>query len=235
MTSSDAQIWVGIVGTLVTIAISVLGVLNFQRRRDRSAAVGAAFRELVDALASENTTRQIAAAILMRRFFDSRSEQGSAHRAYATETIAVIASLLRKAETSHIQKVLGDGLRYAPSLAHADLQNCNLTEIYLGQRQDETKAVDLTHADLYEADLTDASLKGVHAQKAVFYKATLVNTVLTDADLTDADFREANLAGARFGNARIDGARFAGATDIPAAITARLDADGKVAPVESAK
>src|ERR1035437_2458037 len=79
MTTSDIQIWVGIAGSLVTISVSVLGILNFQLRRDRSAAVGAAFKDVVDSLASHNPTLRMAAAILLRRFFDSRSEQGAAH------------------------------------------------------------------------------------------------------------------------------------------------------------
>ena|ERR1035437_7478171 len=85
MTTSDIQIWVGIAGSLVTISVSVLGILNFQLRRDRSAAVGAAFKDVVDSLASHNPTLRMAAAILLRRFFDSRSEQGAAHRSYAEE------------------------------------------------------------------------------------------------------------------------------------------------------
>jgi uncharacterized protein YjbI with pentapeptide repeats len=225
MTTSEIQIWVGIIGSLVTIGVSVLGVLNFQRKRVRSAAVGAAFKDVVDSLASDNATLRMAAAILLRRFFDIHSEQGAAHLSYANEAVAVIAGLLRGSETGPIQKVLADGLRYAPSLAHADLQECNLTNAYLGRKNGDDKIVDLTYADLYEANLTGASLKGVNAAGAVFAGATLMNTVLSGADLTDADFRSAKLEGAKFDGARIDGAQFSGALDVPADVTNRLNVE----------
>ncbi|MER5912937.1 pentapeptide repeat-containing protein [Streptomyces sp. NPDC001982] len=234
MAASDVQVWTGIVGTFVTVGVSVLGVLNFQRKRDRSAAVGAAFRDVVESLASDNTTQQMAAAILMRRFFDHNSEQGAGRTPYANEAIAVIAGLLRESPTGQIQKVLADGLRYAPSLSRADLQGCNLARAYLGNREGDRKVVDLTHADLFEADLTGASLRGVTASGAVFYRATLVNAVLVDADLTRADFREARLTGARFRGARLDGAQFSGATDIPADVARRLDPAGNAVSEEHA-
>lgn len=231
MNTSDLQIWVGILGTLATIVVSVLGVLNFQRRRDRAATVGTAFKEVVEALASENATRRLAAAILMRRFFDVHAEQGSAGAPYAKEAIAVIAALLRQTETGQMQKVLADGLRFAPSLARCDLQACNFTRAYLGRRKGDPKAVNLADADLFEADLTGASLKGVHAPGAVFFRATLVNTVFTDAVLSGADFRDATLTGARFTGAHLEGADFSGAVDVPQDVAVRLDVDGKVVSV----
>jgi Pentapeptide repeats (8 copies) len=233
MTTAELQIWVGILGTLVTIGVSVLGVLNFQSRRDRRAAVGSAFKDLVDGLASNDDTRRMAAAILMRRFFDKHSEQGAARRAYAKETVAVIAGLLRGCETGVIQKVLADGLRYAPSLKLADLQHCNLAGAYLGSKKKirpliRSTRVDLTEADLFEADLTAASLKNARARNAVFYRATLVKTVLSGADLTNANFRESQLRGAEFDDARLEGAIFSDAADIPKAIAHRLDSEGRV-------
>lgn len=223
MTTGEVQIWVGIIGSLVTIGVSVLGALNFQRRRDRAAAVGTAFKDVVTSLASDNETLRMAGAILLRRFFDIRSEQGGGRLSYANEAMAVIAGLLRQeSQPGSVQKVLADGLRYAPSLAQADLQGCNLTGAYLGRKKGDTKIVNLTNADLFGANLTRASLKGVNAAGAVFVEATLVGTVLSDADLTGADFRAAQLDGAKFDGARIDGAQFSGA--IPADIADQLNA-----------
>jgi Pentapeptide repeats (8 copies) len=227
MTTSEIQIWVGIVGSLVTIGVSVLAVLNFQRRRDRSAAVGAGFRDVVDSLASDNATQRMAAAILLRRFFDIHSEQGAARLSYAKEAVAVIAGLLRESKTGPVQKVLADGLRYAPSLAQADLQGCNLTGAYLGQKKGDRTIVNLTNADLFKANLTGASLKGVNAAGAAFVEATLERAVLSGADLTNADFRAAKLDGAKFDGARIAGAQFSGAFGIPADVASRLDAEGR--------
>jgi hypothetical protein len=235
MTTTDVQIWVGIIGSLVAVAVSVLGVLDFQRRRDRSAAVGSAFKDVVESLASDNPTRRMAGAILMRRFFDVRSEQGAARTPYARESVAVITGLLRKAETGPIQKVLADGLRYAPSLAHADLQGCNLAGAYLGRKKGDRRVVDLTEADLFEADLTGASLKEVNARGAVFYGAIAVKTVFTNADLTGADFRSARLEGAKFEGAHLDRAQFGNASDIPLDVEERLDSRGRVATQPSAR
>jgi uncharacterized protein YjbI with pentapeptide repeats len=223
-TTSEVQIWVGIIGSLVTIGVSVLGVLNFQKRRDQAATVGAAFKDVVTSLSSDNETQRMAAAILLRRFFNVRSEQGAAHLSYANEAVAVIAGLLREPEAGPIQKVLADGLRYAPSLVRADLQGCNLTGAYLGQKKGDKKAVNLTNADLFRANLTGASLKGVNATGAVFVEATLAGTVLSGANLIGADFRGAKLDGAKFDGAKISGAQFSG--DVPADIAGRVNAHG---------
>lgn len=234
-TTSEVQIWVGIIGSLVTIGVSVLGVVNFQSRRDQAAAVGAAFKDIVTSLSSDNETLRMAAAILLRRFFNVRSEQGAGRLSYANEAVAVIAGLLRSPETGEIQKLLADGLRYAPSLVRADLQGCNLTGSYLGRKKGDKKVVDLTNADLFKANLTEASLKGVKAPGAVFVEATLTGTVLSGTDLTGADFRGAELNGAdfrgaqlngaKFDGAHIDGAQFSGAFNIPADIASRVTRD----------
>jgi len=224
-TTGEVQVWVGIAGSLVTILVSVLGVLRFQRWRDQAAAVGASFKDVVTSLSSDNETLRISAAILLRRFFNVKSEQGAAHLSYANEAVNVIAGLLRESETGSVQKTLADGLRFAPSLVLADLQGCNLTGAYLGQKKGDDKVVDLTNADLFGANLTGASLKGVKAAGAAFVEATLERTVLSGADLTGADFRGAKLNGARFDGAQIDGAQFSGAHNIPADIAARLTRD----------
>ena len=221
-TTSEIQVWVGIAGSLVTIGVSVLGVLRFQRKRDQAAAVGAAFKDVVTSLSSDNETLRMSAAILLRRFFNVRSEQGAAHLSYANEAVNVIAGLLRESETGSIQKALADGLRFAPSLELADLQGCNLTGAFLGQKNGDDKVVNLTNADLFEANLTGASLRGVSATGAVFYGATLERTVLSGAILHDADFRDAKLLGAKFDGAKIKGARFSGASDIPDDIASQL-------------
>jgi uncharacterized protein YjbI with pentapeptide repeats len=136
-------------------------------------------------------------------------------RACWSSPSAVIAGLLREAETGQLQKVLADGLRYAPSLYQADLQGCNRTDAYLGQKNGDKKkrqirkkkrdsdVVNLTSADFFRADLTRASLKGVNAADAVFLEATLEETVLSGATLTDADFRRAKLTNADFTNSTL--------------------------------
>lgn len=245
--STAVQGWIALVGGLGTAMLGILKYFNYRSRRDRAAAVGQSFVEAVDALASADRVKQLAAAILLRRFFDRRTEQGSAGTPYQHESIAVIAALLRATETGQLQKLLADSLAYAPSLRYADLQGCNLEQAYLsGERLG--RQVDLSDADLFEADLARASLKGSKAQRTVFYHATLANTVLAnadlvgadfrDADLTGADFRHADLSGARFEGAVLTGAKFAAAKNLPAPIEQLLDGDGTVpataSPVEAA-
>jgi hypothetical protein len=228
--TTAVQTWIALVAGFATALLGVLKYFNYKSRRDRLALVGEHFGQTVEALGSQDQVRRLAAAILLRRFFDRRTEQGSSGAPYQYEAIRVIAALLRATEVSQFQKLLADGLAFAPDICGADLQECNLSYAYLGTRLD--REVDLSEADLYKADLTGASLKGAKARKTVFYGAVLKKTVLEGAILVGADFRDADLDGARFAGAVVGGARFAGAKNIPPAITTLLgpDEDGTAVP-----
>ena len=82
MSTTDIQVWVGIIGTFLGGTIGILRYFNYRTKRDRIAAVGDAFTVTVEALASDNGTRRMAAAVLLRRFFDRETEQGSAGTPY---------------------------------------------------------------------------------------------------------------------------------------------------------
>jgi hypothetical protein len=224
--TTAVQAWVALLAGFATALLGILKYFNYRSRRDRVALVGQSFSETVDALSSKDEIKQLAAAILLRRFFDRKTEQGSAGAPYQQEAIRVIAALLRTTDTGQFQKLLADGLAYAPNLQLADLQECNLAGAYLGHRPD--RRIDLSGADLFKADLTGASLNGATARRVVFYGATLVKTVLENADLTGADFRDADLAQAKFGGAVLAGAQFSGATNVPQAILESLDANQRV-------
>ncbi len=224
--ATTLQAWIALIAGLATALLGILKYFNYRSRRDRLALVGQAFGETVDALASKDEVRQLAAAILLRRFFDRRTEQGQAGAPYQQEAIRVIAALLRATEPGELQKLLADGLAYAPSLRGVDLQQCQLTGAYLGDRLG--RSVDLSDADLYKADLTGASLRGATARRTVFKRAVLRNAVFDNADLSDADFRNADLADASFVGAVLDGARFADAKNVPSDILALLDENGAV-------
>lgn len=220
------QAWIAVTGGVATAALGILKYINYRSRRDRLTLVGEAFGHAVDALASADLVKQLAAAILLRWFFDRRTEQGAVGAPYQQEAIRVIAALLRATDVSQFQKLLADGLAYAPSLRGADLQHCNLSGAFLGDRLG--RKVNLSDADLYQADLTRASLRGVVARGTVFYGAVLKKTVLENADLTAADFRDADLADARLDGAVVTGARFSGARNMPLEVTALLGDDGDV-------
>ncbi|MBK9739497.1 MAG: pentapeptide repeat-containing protein [Actinobacteria bacterium] len=223
MSQESIQAWVAVVGALLAATLGLLKYFNYRSKRDRVAAVGESFLAVVEALASDNLTKRMAAAVLLRRFFDSGTEQGSAGTPYVKEAIALIAGMLREEQPPRIQKVLADGLRYATDLKGADLQRCDLKNAYLGARSGTQHIVDLSDADLFEADCTGASLRQALAVKTVFYGAVLERATLADADCREADFRDAKLAGAKFSGARIDGARFAGAVSVPEEVALLLD------------
>lgn len=208
---------------VVALVGAVLGVLryfNYRTKRDRVAAVGSAFETVVEALASENGIKQLAAAIRLRRFFDRGSEVGIAGAAYSRDALGVIVAILREQPTGNLQKLLADGLAHAPTLVGADLQRTNLQGAYLG-------GTDVSGADFYRADLSGASLKGSVARRTVFYQAKLVETVFTRADLRGANFYEADLTRVKFKEALLAGATFVGSCAIPPEIIPHLNENGE--------
>jgi hypothetical protein len=156
------------VGSVVSIGsavigglVAVLGVLGYQNRRTRLSAIRTAFNDVVGALSSDDVRRQLAAAVLLRRFFDPGSElggrdlSGRRRAPYSGEALSVMAAVLRGLPSGDLQKLLADGLAYAPTLAGADLQRTNLQGAYLSSRTEGT----LERADFYRADLSGGSLK----------------------------------------------------------------------------
>jgi hypothetical protein len=221
---ASVQGWVALVGGLATAILGIVKYFNYRTRADRMTIVGQSFSATVDALASPDEIKRLAAAILLRRFFDRETEQGEGRTPYQQEALRVIAALLRgTAEESEFQKLLADGLRFAPDLRGADLQRCNLSSAFLGiPEEDEepdkdnkpdkrNEPVDISEADLYEANLSRASLRGAVGVKTVFKGATLMKTVLEKANLTKADFRDANLTQVNFKHANLTKAKFRGA------------------------
>jgi uncharacterized protein YjbI with pentapeptide repeats len=226
ITSADLQGWIALVGGFFTAVLALLKYFDFRSKRERAAASGAAFAATVEALASDVEVRQLAGAILLRRFFDRGTEQGGKDAPYAKEAVGVMAAILRDTPAGTLQKLLADGLAFAPTLVDVDLQGCNLQHAYLGERPD--REPDFSRADFFEADLSGASLQKATARSAVFYRATLRGTVLREAKLEGADFREAELEGANFSDAKLAGARFDNAKNVPAEIEQLIGDDGRI-------
>lgn len=233
MSASAIQAWLAVAAGLITAILGLVKYFDYKSKRDRMAAVGAAFAATVESLASDNDVKRMAAAVLLRRFFDPKTEQGKARAPYVNETVEVIAGMLRVEQPSQLQKVLADGLRYAHDLTSADLQRCNLRNSYLGYKSGDKHHLKLSEADLFEADCSGASFREVTAEGTIFLNATLGKAVFTGADLQEADFRMANLAeaelsnttlsNAKFDGARIGGTKFSGAKDIPSEVVRLLD------------
>ena len=221
------------IGSVVSIAaavigalVAILGALGYQNRRARMSSIRTVFSEVVTSLASNETRQQLAAAVLLRRFFDSTSElgvrdlRGRTRLPYAEEALSVMAAVLRGLPAGDLQKLLADGLAYAPTLEGADLQRTNLQGAYLSGRWSDGT---LERADFYRADLSGGSLKGARARNAVFYQARARGTVFRDADLRGANFFEADLTGATFRDALLGGASFASARGVPPELEPCLD------------
>ncbi len=230
MAGVDIGTSVSVVTAVVGALVGLLGLLGFQNRRARLAGIRAAFDAVVGNLASTDKERQLAGAVLLRRFFDPESElavrdwRGGRRNPYSGEAVSVMAAVLRGMRAGDLQKLLADGLAYAPTLHDADLQRTNLSGAYLSLRHAHGT---LEGADFYRADLSGASLKAARAQRAVFYQARLRDTVLRDADLRGANFFAADLTGATFTGAQLLGASFAEARNLPAELAAFVGPDGK--------
>lgn len=247
MTIDDVQNLATILGLLSAVGGGLLAAyryLDIKSRTEKMTLIGEAFRLVVAGLASDREVDRLAAAVLLRRFFDPLTEYGVKDLPYSNESINVIAAMLRTLPTGVLQKLLADGLAYAPSLEGVDLQAANLEEAYFGGRN--RKPVNLSRADLYKAKLVRASLKGVCAIETVFFEADLSGTVFIGANLCRADFRSAILKDTKFGlanleeakfdnadlaNVRFEGAKlrkasFKSALNVPEEIQRKLDAEG---------
>jgi hypothetical protein len=207
--------------------IAALQYLNatLTKRREKAAAVRRSFEGVLTSLASENEVDRLAGAILLRKFFDPTAEVNTKDMPYAAEAINVIAAILRGQPSGNFQKLLADGLAFAPSLHGADLQRTNLHNAYLGSRGN--KLVDLSDADFYRADLSGASLKGAKACHAVFYQARMTNAFFRGADLRGANFFEADLWGVNFDGARLANATFERTRNIPPELKPHIDSKNR--------
>ena len=234
MSTSALQAWVAVVGALLAGVLGILKYFNYRTHRDRISLVGQAFNTTVEGLSSDAEAKKLAAAILLRRFFDRGTEQGAAGTPYEREAVAVIAALLRNTQTGELQKLLADGLAYASSLQGADLQECNLSRAYLGQRPRPT----VTHGSLRlisagrwalspiagiqgnrsadppvttPIDLSTADLFGANLTGASLRGGIARNAVFYTAVAQGAVFEGAHLDGADFRQSDLKDARFAGA------------------------
>lgn len=72
---------------------------SYRTRREKMVAVGEAFNFVVNPLASDVELKRLAAAILLRRFFDPKTEIGIEDTPYAGEAVNVISAFLRTQKT----------------------------------------------------------------------------------------------------------------------------------------
>jgi hypothetical protein len=74
--ASSLQGWVVVVGGLLTAALAIMQYFGQRSRRERASTVGSSFAAAVDGLSAPEPAKQMAAAVLLRRFFDPSTRTG---------------------------------------------------------------------------------------------------------------------------------------------------------------
>ena len=217
-----------LISVTVVISAVIYGVIQgvhyiVNRRQKDKEEYLKSFDTVVSQLSSDNKSSQLAAAILLRRYF--AESQNKRDASLHTEAINVISALLRTLPTGIFQKVLGDGLAYADDLSGADLQRTNLQDVYLGRK---TGAIKVDYkTDFYRADLSYALIENVVGDGVVFSRTVLFNARIKNCTLTNANFSGADLTNVFFKNVKLFGADFSGAKNVPEKIAVTLDAEGR--------
>lgn len=209
------------------------GYYVFQSSIRRREEYFKSFDTVVAQLSSSNPSSQLAAAVLLRRYFEIGKIREDAK--LRTETINVISAMLRVLPVGILQKTLADGLAYAEDLYRADLQRANLQNAYLGVKDDKgnfikkliqklfKKRINVQKADLFMADLSYALMENIDGRESVFYNAVLFNARIKNSNFSRANFRGADLKGARFQDVLLFKADFNGAKNIPDGIKKELE------------
>lgn len=179
---------------------------------------------IVTNLSAQDNTTKLSAAIMLRRFLNSKTSVDFPY--LKKETINVISSMLKILPTGVFQKTLADGLAYALDLSDMDLQRTNLQDAYLGRK--DMKKIVMNNTDLFLSDLSYALIEHIEG-KAIFYRSILFCAQIKNSDFTEATFREADLTNAHFKNVVLKNADFAEAINIPEVIKKELiEQDGKM-------
>jgi len=214
------------IAIVAVISAIVYGVLKYaweirnENERERN-NYRKSFEELVSQLNSENTSAQLSASILLRRYF--KETPGEDKKELRQEAIDVISSLLRVLPTGVLQKTLADGLGFATDLSGCDLQKTNLQDVLLDNKKQE---IMMNGTDLFLADLSYANIEGIKGHNIIFYDAILFYARIKNCDFTGANFRGADLNGVVFKNCILEGADFTGARNVPSFIEKNLDEKG---------
>lgn len=221
----------GIIAVITVVSAIVVGVLkfiindiyDFKNSNKRKEESKNSLTSIISNLSSSENTSKLSAAIMLRRFMNTKISHEFPY--LQTESINVIASMLKVLHTGVFQKTLADGLAYAVNLSNVDLQRTNLQDTYLGRKDGTSILMDNT--DLFLSDLSYALIEHVDG-KAIFYRSILFCSQIKNCDFSGATFREADLTNTCFKNVILKDADFTGAINIPEAIEKELVlSDGK--------
>jgi hypothetical protein len=221
--SDNIELLIVLFTAVSAIVFAIIKFFDFKTKSQTLASIRSSFDSIVEKLSSDNEIEKISAAILLRRFFDKKTEEGGRKTPFVKETINVIASLLRNLPTCIFQKTLADGLSYTLDLKNVDLQKANFQQAYLGRK--DGKAIDFSSADFFRADFSQALIDNVIAVNTIFYQARFHQATIKNANCEGANFCGADLLGARFVNVNLLKAEFKNAVNIPEIIADHLDQD----------
>jgi hypothetical protein len=241
----------GLVAALTTIAglvAAVLGIVkyfNYRTKRDRIAAVGTAFEAVVEALASDDDVKRMAAAIRLRRFFDPRGElatgglwprlrQLRGREGHQDEQVTNQDATAKTAEGKPLRdrhwKLTSDELPYAADALNVivailrEQPPGNFQKLLADALTKAPKEL-LAGADIQKANLQNAWLGQIDLPEADFYRADLSDASFKEAKAQGVKFYEARLARTRFVRAKLEKANFFGA-DLPRADLTKAELNG---------
>ena len=148
----------GIIAVITVVSAIVVGVLkfiindiyDFKNSNKRKEESKNSLTSIISNLSSSENTSKLSAAIMLRRFMNTKISHEFPY--LQTESINVIASMLKVLPTGVFQKTLADGLAYAVNLSNVDLQRTNLQDTYLGRKDGTSILMDNT--DLFLSDLS---------------------------------------------------------------------------------
>ena len=126
---NDAMLVITVITAIVIPVTAYVCTRYFRTRYEKRKDWKSQFNDVVSQLSKRNETSQLAAAIMLRRFFNAQIDKEE----FRDEVIRVIAAHLKqKPPTGVYQKTLGDGLAFSGNLDYADLVRTNLQDLYLG-------------------------------------------------------------------------------------------------------
>lgn len=224
MSSTDVSALGAVLTAVAGLVAAIVGGLkyfNYRTKKDRVAAVGTAFEAVVEALASADEVKRMAAAIRLRRFFDPRAELATGGvrlrlRRLAKPDDEISEPAERADSTGPDRALMNDELPYAADAVNvivAILRNQppgNFQKLLADALTRAPKAL-LVGADLQRANLQNAYLGRIALPRADFFRADLSSASFKEGKVQHAQFYEARLARTRFTRAQLEGANFFGA------------------------
>lgn len=188
---------------IIAIMIAVGGGLVYMKvkllrtKHDKRKECQLEFSQAVKQLSSSSHTAQMAAAVVLRRFFNAEIDADR----FRKETIGVLSSQLRIYPRGVFQKIVGDGLAWSGNLNYSDLMNTNLQNLYLGVKNPHDDEIEKLRAKEQHLEKRNESPKKLFSLFKVWallkkksydwkhkdsWKLAMDFTDFFEADLTDA-------------------------------------------------